>query len=74
MLRAPLGQSPLFDGRPRIEKLSSPPEKDIRWGQIIQRLVIAVLVVMVNEGCNRPLEFTGKVIVCLLYTSPSPRD
>jgi hypothetical protein len=63
VLRAPLCQGALLDDSAGIQKLSSTPEKDVRRGQVVERLVIALLVVMVHEGSNCSLQFAGKVIV-----------
>src|ERR1041384_6779588 len=43
--------------------LLSTSKIDIRWGEIVQRLVVTLLVVMVNEPRNGLLQFPGKVMV-----------
>ena len=61
-------QAPGFDGRSfdpfsLFQNGFTAPEVDIGWGEVLQALVIASLVVVLNERVDLLAEITGQVVV-----------
>jgi len=61
-------QAPGFDGLPfdpfsLFQNILAAPEVDIGWGEVLQALVIAAVVVMIDKGIDLVPEITGQVVV-----------
>ena len=63
----------VLDASPSSENRLTPTEVRISGGEVVEALVITMTVVVIDEPIDARFEVTGQ-IVCLLYTSPSPRD
>ena len=49
MLQAPVFEGLSFDAPSLVEDLPSPAEVDIRWGQVLQALVIPLVIIVLDE-------------------------
>lgn len=63
MLGAPLCQRFLLSGFTLRVDLLSPPEVDVRRGNIAQRLVVTPVIVVSHESSNRLPELPGEIMV-----------
>ena len=54
--------SALYLPAPLQDAITS-PEVDVSWRQIIQALVIAAMIVVLDEVCNGPFEVARQVVV-----------
>ena len=63
MLCPSLGQGPPLDHFTRIPDLGCASEKYVRWGQIPQRLMIALPIVVFDKPSNRLLQLPGEIVM-----------
>ena len=63
MLQAALLDCLFFDRFPFSENVFGTPEVDVRGSDVVQALVVAMIVVMLDKQADALLEFSGQVIV-----------
>jgi hypothetical protein len=63
MLQASVCDSCSLDALSLSEDRLGPAKVDVGRGEVIEALVIADVVVVLDEGVNLPFEITGQVIV-----------
>ena len=63
MVAAALFDGTAFDLLSHFQAVLASPEEDICGRQVVQALVIAAVVIVVDEGGDRALQITGQVIV-----------
>ena len=63
MLCASKREGPLLDHCTSVQDLGCPSEKHVRWGEIPQRLMITLPIVVLNESRNRLLELPGEIVM-----------
>ena len=56
-------EGPLLDHCTSVQDLGCPSEKHIRRGEIPQRLMITLQIVVLDKGCNRLLELPGEIVM-----------
>jgi hypothetical protein len=59
--QAPCNHGFSFDFLSLFQDLFSPPEADVSGRQVAEALVVALIVVIVDEGRDLPLQITGQV-------------
>ena len=69
VLQAPVFECLSFDAPTFFEDLSAPAEGDIRRGQVLQALVIAMMIIVLDEVADLGFEISMKI----LCTAPSSR-
>ena len=63
MLQAAVCDSCTLDAFTLSEDCLSPAEVDIGGGQVVDALVIADLVIVLDEGVDLPFEIAGQIVV-----------
>ena len=59
MLQAPVFECLSFDAPTFFKDLSAPAEVDIRRGQVLQALVIAMMIIVLDEVADLGFEIAG---------------
>ena len=59
MLQAPVFEGVSFDAPTFFKDLSAPAEVDIRRGQVLQALVIAMMIIVLDEVADLGFEIAG---------------
>ena len=59
MLQAPVFEGLSFDAPTFFEDLPAPAEVDIRRGQVLQALVIAMVIIVLDEVAGLSFEIAG---------------
>ena len=63
MLQAPLFDRLSFDPFSLQQDGLAAPEVDVGWGEIVEALVVAPVIVVLNEGGDLPVEIAGQEVV-----------
>ena len=59
VLQAPVFEGQPFDAPTSFKDLSAPAEVDIRQGQVLQALVIAMMIIVLDEVADLGFEIAG---------------